>query len=160
MIARWIAVNVTVVVIIAVWAFSKGYDSSYVLIGKIIAQAAFMLYLINLNMYFVFLLIRKSTIRDVKVKLAKISKKMMKYHIPFAITASLLIGVHAVIMAYVRREDFWIWKTGTGVLSLIILAVLLYSGLSRHRKATGRRRRFHYGMAFVFFSIVILHVFL
>lgn len=57
MLARWIAVNVIVVVIIAVWAFSKGYDSSYVLIGKIIAQAAFMLYLININMYFFFCLL-------------------------------------------------------------------------------------------------------
>ncbi|NHM33955.1 hypothetical protein G8761_25870 [Bacillus sp. C11] len=65
-----------------------------------------------------------------------------------------------MIMAYARREDFWIRKTGSGLLSLIVLAVLLYSGLLRHRKATGKRRRFHYAMAFVFFSIVILHVFL
>jgi membrane protein YdbS with pleckstrin-like domain len=74
-------------------------------------------------MYFVFLLIRKSTIRKVKVKLAKISKKMMKYHIPFAITASLLIGVHAVIMAYARREDFWIWKAASGGLALFFYLV-------------------------------------
>ncbi len=37
-----------------------------------------------------------------KVKLAKISKRMMKYHIPIAITASLLILFHASLPAYKR----------------------------------------------------------
>jgi len=37
---------------------------------------------------------------------------------------------------------------------------LLFSGLLRRWKATGKRRRFHYIMAFVFFGFVIFHIFL
>src|SRR5690606_41921628 len=67
----------------------------YVLVATIIAQAAFILFLVNLNMYFIFLLIRKSKSRKVKVKLAQIAKRMMKYHIPIATTASFLIVIRS-----------------------------------------------------------------
>lgn len=100
-------------------------------IGKLIAQIAFILLLFNLNMYFVFLLIRKSKVRNVKVKLAKISKRMMKYHIPFAVTAASLVILHAAIMISVHFEHLWKAKTTSGIISLGLLPLLLYSGLLR-----------------------------
>ncbi len=160
MIARWLTVNFLTIFIIILWSMYQGYDSSAVLIGKLVAQFAFVLFLININMYFVFLLIRKSKIRNVKIKLAKISKKMMKYHIPIAVTASLLILIHAAIMIYAHLEHLWRAKTISGSVAISILIVLLYSGLLRRWKASGRRRRFHYTMAFVFFGFLLLHVFL
>lgn len=160
MIAKWLSINGITVIIILLWSVYKGYDSSTILIGKIASQAAFVLFLINLNMYFVFLLIRKSKIRAVKVKLAKISKKMMQYHIPIAITASLLILFHAAIMIYALQDQLWKAKTISGMSAIILLAVLLFSGLLRRWKATGKRRKFHYIMAFTFFAGIILHIFL
>ncbi|WNS76920.1 hypothetical protein RRV45_08020 [Bacillus sp. DTU_2020_1000418_1_SI_GHA_SEK_038] len=160
MIVKWITVNVLTIFIILFWSFINGYDSNYILMGKILAQAAFILFLININMYFVFLLIRKSKVRQVKIKLAKISKEMMKYHIPIGITATLLIFLHSAIMIYTHIEDFWILKTTSGILSIGILPLLLYSGLLRRWKASGRRRRFHYTMAFIFFGTVLIHIFI
>ncbi len=160
MITRWLTINIITVLLIVLWSLYQGYDSNYILIGKIIAQAAFILFLININMYFVFLLIRKSKIRNVKVKLAQISKKMMRYHIPIAITASLLIIVHAALMILAHVTDLWKAKTVSGAAAIGILIILLFSGLLRRWKASGKRRKFHFTMAFVFFGFVILHVFI
>ncbi len=160
MIARWLTINIITVFIIVLWSTYQGYDSNAILLGKLVAHIAFILILININMYFVFLLIRKSKIRNVKVKLAKISKKMMTYHIPIAVTASLLILFHAAIMVYAHMEHLWRAKTISGSVAISILIVLLYSGLLRRWKASGRRRRFHYITAFVFFGFLLSHVFL
>lgn len=160
MIARWLTVNIITVCIIVFWSIYKGYESNIILVGKILSQAAFVLFLINVNMYFVFLFIRKSKIRNVKVKLAKISKGMMKYHIPIAITASLLIISHAAIMIYAHYDYLWKAKITSGAITIGVLAVLIYSGLLRRWKASGKRRRFHYTMAFVFFGTILIHIFI
>ena len=111
-------------------------------------------------MYFVFLLIRQGKVRNVKVKLAKLSKRMMRYHIPIANTAVLLIIFHAIIMMYARLEHLWEAKIIMGAATIFVLVILLFSGLLRRWKATGNRRKFHYIMAFTFFGFTILHVFL
>lgn len=160
MIARWLIVNITTVLVIVFWSVSQGYDSNAILLGKVLSQAAFILFLVNVNMYFVFLLIRKSKVRNVKIKLAKISKQMMKYHIPIAITASLLIVFHASIMITAFYNRLWNGKIGSGAAAISVLLILLYSGLLRRRKATGKRRRFHYTMAFIFLGFVLLHIFI
>lgn len=160
MIIRWLLINLFTVILIVLWSLYRGYDSYYILLGKIAAQAAFILFLVNVNMYFVFLLIRKSKLRNVKVRLAKVSKTMMKYHIPLAITATLLIVTHSAMMVDAHSSQLWSVKSAAGAFSLCLLAVLLYSGWLRHRKATGKRRKFHYTMAFTFFGFVLLHIFL
>lgn len=159
MIARWLTINIITICIIILWSCYQGYESSYILIGKMIAQVAFILFLINVNMYFVFLLIRKSKIRHVKVKLAKISKQMMKYHIPIALTATISTIIHAGIMVYSHFDKFLMVKTISGFIAIMVLIVLLYSGLLRRWKASGIRRKFHFMMAFLFFAFVIFHVF-
>ncbi|WP_313801238.1 hypothetical protein [Cytobacillus sp.] len=159
MIARWLTINVVTVMLIFLWSLHQGNNSTYILIGKIIAQVAFILLLINVNMYFVFLLIRKSKGRNVKVRLAKISKRMMSYHIPIAVTAASLVSIHAAIMISLHYEHLWKAKTVSGVISLGLLPLLLYSGLLRRWKATGYRRTFHYIMAFVFIIHIFIHIF-
>ena len=160
MIARWLIINIVTVLLIVSWSLYQGYETNFILIGKMVAQAAFFLVLINVNMYFVFLLIRKSKIRNVKVKLAKISKRMMRYHIPIAITASILVLFHASMMIYARLENLWDITIISGIVTICILILLLFSGLLRRWKATGKRRRFHFIMAFIFFGFMIIHIFL
>ncbi|MGN7398546.1 hypothetical protein ACTHO0_01730 [Cytobacillus praedii] len=160
MIAKWLTINLITVITIIFWSLYQGYDSNYILIGKMIAQAAFILFLINVNMYFVFLLIRKSKVRNVKVKLAKISKRMMKYHIPIAVSAASLIIVHAVIMFSAHFDHLWITKTTSGMFTMCLMLLLMYSGLLRRWKATGKRRKFHYVMAFLFLGFVFIHIFI
>jgi hypothetical protein len=160
MIAKWLTINIIAIILIILWSLYQGFDSSYILIEKLIAQAAFILFLINVNMYFVFLLIRRSKVRNVKVKLAKISKKMMTYHIPIAVTASLLILMHAAIMIFGQLDHLWKAKIISGAITLGLLLLLLYSGLLRRWKASGKRRKFHYIMAFIFLGFVLIHIFI
>ena len=160
MIAKWLTINLITVITIIFWSLYQGYDSNYILIGKMIAQAAFILFLINVNMYFVFFLIRKSKVRNVKVKLAKISKRMMKYHIPIAVTAASLIIAHAMIMIAAHFDHPWITKTTSGMITMCLMLILMYSGLLRRWKATGKRRRFHYVMAFLYIGFVFIHIFI
>ncbi|SEN25783.1 hypothetical protein SAMN05192533_110192 [Mesobacillus persicus] len=159
MIIKWLAVNILTILAIIIWSQIQGYQSNNIFLGKVIAQVAFVFFLINLNMYFVFLMIRKSKIRDVKIKLARISKKMMKFHVPLAITATTLIICHAVIMFY-AQSDLLNYKTVTGVFLFGVLSILLFSGILRRKKATGKRRKFHYTMAFLFFGLILLHIFI
>ncbi|WP_174732759.1 hypothetical protein [Mesobacillus harenae] len=160
MIARWLTVNLIIVLLIAGWGAYQGFESNYVLFGKLVAQVGFVLFLINLNMYFVFLLIRKSKIRAVKVRLAKISKRMMKYHVAIAVSATALIGIHAATMLYANYGSLLKAKTGSGIFLSGVLGVLLFSGLLRRWKSSGPRRRFHYRMAFIFFGLLFLHIFI
>lgn len=157
MITKWLLINILTVLFIIVWSAFQGFDSNTILIGKILAQVAFILFLVNLNMYFIFLLIRKSKVRNVKIKLARISKQMMRYHIPSAITATGLILFHSTIMLFVHD---WSLKTASGVSAIGALFILLFSGLLRRQKATGMRRRLHYRTAFLFFTFVLVHIFI
>ncbi|MBY0095636.1 hypothetical protein [Mesobacillus maritimus] len=160
MITKWLTVNFLTIFIIVLWSNLQGYDSNSILLSKIFAQVAFILLLINLNMYFVFLIIRKSNRRDIKIRLAKISIRMMKYHVAIAVTATLLVLLHSGIMVYAYYENLMKGKTISGIILIAILSILLLSGFLRRRKATGKRRKFHYKMAFLFFGFLFLHIFL
>lgn len=157
MIARWLIINLSIIIFIILWSFIQGYASNIILFGKILAQVAFALFLVNLNMYFFFLFIRKSKVRKIKTQLAKMSKHMMKYHIPIAITATCLIMLHSTIM--LLAQDL-ILKAASGILAVFLLSILLFTGFFRRRKATGLRRKLHYRMAFLFFTVVLVHIFI
>lgn len=158
MIIRWLFINVVTIILIFSWSIYHGYESNVILVAKLLAQGAFILFLINVNMYFVFLIIRKSKSRNVKVRLAKISKQMMKYHIPIALTALVIVLFHGMLMLSVKIEVFQSPVFISGIFAFLLLIILLFSGWLRRRKATGKRRKFHFFMAFIFFAFVLLHI--
>ena len=159
MITRWLTVNVLTVLLLIIWSLLyQGFDSYEILTGKVFAHIAFVLFLVNINMYFVFLFIRKSKVRAVKVKLAKLSRKMMKYHVAIAVTAMVLIVLHVYMMIQIYVDDLLTFKVFSGFSAVGVLLVLLGSGLLRRKKATGKRRKLHYTMAFIFFGFVLVHI--
>ncbi|QOY38747.2 hypothetical protein AWH56_023860 [Anaerobacillus isosaccharinicus] len=160
LIRKWLLVNTLTICLIVGWSFYQGSSSYYILSAKIISQVAFVLFLVNVNMYFVLLLIRKGKDRNVKVKLAKISKKMMKYHVAIAITAVGLIVLHGSMMISVHTQQLQNSKIVSGIFAFLVLTILLFSGVLRKLKASGFRRKFHYRMAFIFFVFVITHIFI
>lgn len=149
----------TIVLIIG-WSSYQGYNSYYMLSAKIFSQIAFLLFLVNVNMYFVLLLIRKGKDRNVKIKLAKISKKMMKFHVAIAVTAVILIFLHGMMMLIIHFQQLHNLKVMSGIIAFLILLILLFSGVLRKLKASGFRRKFHYRMAFIFFAFIIFHIFI
>jgi hypothetical protein len=159
----WIAVNSNLIVFsfIYIWFF-RPHDSNLVVIAQFLAQMAMILFLVNINMYFIFLVIRKSSVRQVKIRLAKFSRVMMKWHISIAVTATTIIIGHAVINLYEIAPvvGFGDLKLVSGYLTISILLLTLSAGYLRHKKSSGFRRKFHLTTAMVFFLVFLIHMFI
>jgi hypothetical protein len=133
-----------------------------VVVSQFLGQAAILLFFININMYFIFLVIRKTSLRNVKIRLAKFSRQMMKFHIPIALLGTILILGHAGINLKVLGPIFGYThlKLVSGYFSFLFLLIVLYAGYLRHLKASGFRRKFHLVSAMVFFAMFLLHMFM
>ena len=159
----WIGVNSILIVfsVIYIWFF-RPHDSSLVIVAQLLAQMAMILFLVNINMYFIFLVIRKSSVRQIKIRLAKFSRVMMKWHISIAVTATTIIMGHAAINLYEVAPviGFGNLKLVSGYLALFILTLTLSAGYLRHKKSSGFRRKFHLMTAMAFLLIFLIHMFI
>lgn len=159
----WIAVNSILITfsMIYIWFF-RPHDSSLVITAQFLGQIAMFLFLININMYFIFLVIRKTSVRKVKIRLAKFSRVMMKWHIFIALTATTIIIGHAAINLYEigPAVGFTNLKLSSGYLAFSLLFVTLVAGYRRHKKASGFRRKFHLTTAMIFFLLFLIHMFI
>jgi hypothetical protein len=159
----WTFFNIVLVLfsIIYIWLV-RPHESSWVVVSQFLAQAAILLFFININMYFIFLVIRKTPLRNVKIRLAKFSRQMMKFHIPIALLGTTIIIGHAAInlkelgpvLGYTHL------KLISGYISFLLLFIVLYAGNLRHVKASGFRRKFHLIFAMIFFTAFLLHMFI
>lgn len=157
----WIAVNSILIVFsfIYIWFF-RPHDSNLVILAQFLAQIAMILFLVNINMYFIFLVIRKSSVRQIKIRLAKFSRAMMKWHIKIAITATTIIVGHAAINLYeiAPAVGYGNLKLVSGYLALAVLSITLSAGYLRHKKSSGFRRKFHLFTAMAFFLVFLIHM--
>jgi hypothetical protein len=159
----WIFINGLLIIgsTIYIWMVQPN-DSTVILFGKLFAQVAILLFFINVNMYFIFLVIRKSKVRRIKITLSKISRKMMKTHIPIALAGTSVIVLHAWIMLFQLGETigFYHPKMITGYFGIVMLSLTLYAGVLRHKKSSGFRRKFHLTTAMIFAGVFVIHLFL
>jgi uncharacterized membrane protein len=111
-------------------------------------------------MYFVFLIIRKTSQRKIKIRLAKFSRQFMKWHINIAITATLIIIGHIMINLFKIGSviGYTHIKMLTGYLASIFLFITLFAGYLRHKKASGFRKEFHRIIAMVFTVLFLIHM--
>lgn len=157
----WIIGNIAFILLVIFWSFlNREYTSPSIILGQTIAVIAVILFLVNVNMYFIFLIIRKSKVKGVKKTLALFSRRMMKLHVPLAITATAFICIHALIMLLYHPIALLDLKKMSGLLAVVVLGVHLYSGWLRRKKASGFRRMFHLRMAFVFLFFFVVHIFI
>ncbi|MGN7297781.1 hypothetical protein [Ferdinandcohnia sp. SAFN-114] len=159
----WIIINALLVIstIIYIWIF-RLHDSQIITLGQVFAQIAIILFIINVNMYFIFLVIRRTKVRKFKITLAKMSRQMMKSHIKLAIIGTILILFHGGIMLVKLGEliGYVNPKMMSGMLAILLLAITLFAGYLRHKKSSGFRRKFHYTSAFLFTILFMVHLFL
>lgn len=159
----WTIVNIVLAVtsIVYIWVL-RPHDSSYIVAGQLLAQFSIILFFININMYFIFLVIRKTSIRKVKIRLAKFSRLLMKWHIMIAVLGTTLIVGHASINLNVFGSviGYQHLKLLTGYLALSLLLLTLFAGYLRHKKASGFRRKFHLLTAMSFLLAFLLHMFI
>src|SRR5213080_3873268 len=151
----WTFVNIALIFLSTIYILLfHPHESSLLVLSQFLAQAAIILFYINLNMYFIFLVIRKTSVRKVKVRLAKFSRQMMKFHIRIALLGTTIIISHAAInlkelgpiVGYAHL------KLLSGYLSFLLLLFTLLAGYLRHVKASGFRRKFHLVCAMIFFA--------
>ncbi|MBE4907549.1 hypothetical protein IMZ08_05660 [Bacillus luteolus] len=158
----WIIINVLFVFCsgVYIWLFQQNQSLS-VITGQLLAQAGILLFLVNVNMYFIFLVIRKSKIRKLRTTLAKLSRKMMKVHIPLGIVGTAFVTIHAIIMLIElgNRIGFFHGKLVSGYLSISFLMLTLFAGYLRHKKSSGFRKKFHRTTAFAFTVAFTIHLF-
>jgi hypothetical protein len=158
----WIIINGLLLVCSSIYIWLvRPHDSIIIISGQLIAQLAIIFFLVNVNMYFIFRVIRKAKKRSIKVNLSKIARKMMKSHIHIAIIGTSLILLHGIIMLWKLGEPIGYLhpKMLTGYLGILMLSLTLISGYRRHRKASGFRRKFHLTMALIFATVFIIHLF-
>lgn len=157
----WIVANALVIVGTAVyiWLFHP-HPFAVVRSGQFAAQAAILFFFININMYFIFLVIKKSPRRSVKVALAKGARLIMKWHVRFALAGTAFIAIHAIVMsaALGATVGFAHPKMASGIASIALLCVVLFAGWLRRRRASGFRRKFHLTSAFVFAGMFLTHI--
>lgn len=157
----WIIVNLIFIIGTALYViFVKPHPAFAVRSGQYIAQIALIFFLININMYFILLVIRKARKQSIRVTLAKMARRMMRWHIPIALFATSLIIIHALIMLIQLGQviGFTHLKMTSGMLAMLMLALTIFGGYRRYKKASGFRRKFHYMMAFAFAAFFILHM--
>jgi predicted anti-sigma-YlaC factor YlaD len=159
MVAIWLVVNFFIIIGMVVWSLLHETDGLVLQMATIFSQLAVILVLLNINMYFIFLIIRKTKKRKVKLTLAKLSRKVMKVHVPIAISATSLIILHIIFIIFSIPFDLTKPKLLTGLLAVIGLFFTLLAGYLRSKKATGNRRKYHIMTAFIFFIVALVHIF-
>jgi predicted anti-sigma-YlaC factor YlaD len=159
MVAIWLVVNFFIIIGMVVWSLLHETDGLVLQMATIFSQLAVILVLLNINMYFIFLIIRKTKKRKVKLTLAKLSRKVMKVHVPIAISAASLIILHIIFIIFSIPFDLTKPKLLTGLLAVIGLFFTLLAGYLRSKKATGNRRKYHIMTAFIFFIVALVHIF-
>lgn len=158
----WTLVNFALVLIsiIYIWIL-RPHENSLIVFSQFLAQIAIILFFVNINMYFIFLVIRKTSVRNVKVRLAKFSRQMMKFHIPIALLGTTIIIFHAAINVkeFGPVVGYGHLKLISGFLAFLLLVFTLFAGYLRHLKASGFRRKFHLLLAMIFLAAILLHMF-
>ncbi|CRK83117.1 hypothetical protein [Neobacillus massiliamazoniensis] len=157
----WSVVNVLLIIgsIIYIWLF-RPHDNTLIVISQFLAQIAMILFIFNVNMYFIFLIIRKTNKREVKIRLATFSRYFMKWHIKISISSTILIVGHVLINLVkigpvIGYENI---KMLMGYTSFVFLLVTLFAGYLRHKKATGFRKKFHRITAMIFTVLFLIHM--
>lgn len=159
----WILLNALIIIgtSLYIWLVNP-HPSMTVRSGQFIAQMAIILFFVNLNMYFILLVIREAKKQSLRVTLAKIARRMMKWHIPIALFATSLIIIHAIIMLTKLGSvmGYAHLKMISGYIAIAALSITLFGGYRRYKKASGFRRKFHYITAFCFGALFLLHIFI
>lgn len=121
---------------------------------------AVLLFLVNINMHTVFRIIKTTRRKELRMRLVRLSRRMMKWHVKIALAGTALALLHASFQmgyAFSLLEDRHP-KMITGLLSLLLLLLTLTAGYFRKLRASGKRRKLHLAAAFIFGGAFVLHM--
>jgi len=160
---KWFYGNILFLVIISLYiAVLHPAKSNIISLAKLTATVAVFLFFINVSMFVFFTIIKKTKSREVKILFVKIIRKVFKFHIPIAITATSLVSFHAFIMIFYKGAVKYYFDINIlfGVTAYLLLISTLISGYYRYRRATGLRKKTHRYLALSFATAFIIHLLL
>ena len=153
---KWLTFN-TILFLFGIW-FGIILPFPYIHKAVIFAVIGLFFILFNWSFHGIFLEIRTIQNRKRKVKLAKIAKKIMPFHMYTGLTAFLFVTIHVVLIIESYGFQWRSTKMITGVIAFTVIIAQVTSGILRKLKATGKRRRFHLRNAFLLFFAIFIHI--
>ncbi|MEQ6378478.1 hypothetical protein RZN22_17815 [Bacillaceae bacterium S4-13-58] len=150
------AITIVSVLTIPILIFYLDFQVSYPM-GKQWGQLAFIYYSLAIVLYaFLFSIshMKRSLFRK---KLVTFTRIFIRFHVAIAIIGTLFVLFHASTMLYLLNSMNV--TTTTGILTLLSLCGVLFTGYLRKLTSSGKRRRYHRYFAFLFFFFLIIHLF-
>jgi hypothetical protein len=124
--------------------------------AKTLAHFAIIYFLIAFLLYVFLYGISHLPKSQTRKNLVMFTRIYIRFHIAIAIIGTIIIVLHATLMLTIIPITSP--HALTGLLALLGLLTVLITGYLRKRKSSGKRRRFHRYMAFLFIVLVIIHL--
>lgn len=141
------------------WYVSMADGKPYQDFVKQIGSVARIVYFAVLAIFPIFLLLKWKWVRTLKIRQWEVKKWLQwtgkaarLWHVPLAWFGIVLTLFHGGLA--LRNGFKWDFSYATGMLALLPLPVLIYSGLKRYRR---RDRKFHLLLAAVFLTLFMIH---
>jgi hypothetical protein len=150
-------VPLVLLLIIAVpWGFFLFHEPPNYSQMKTAGITAFVFFSFAFLLYPFLLSIQKLPIGKTTAFLVQFTRRFIRFHMPAAILGVLFVLPHAAWMAYTLPiTNFY---TLTGYLTSFALAGVLFTGYLRSQKSSGKRRRYHRYLSFLFVLLLLVHV--
>jgi hypothetical protein len=143
---------VTLPLILLFYKHPLDYHSS-----KTMAYLSLLYFFIAFILYVFLYTISHSANHAVRKKLVIFTRVYIRFHIAVGIMGTILIIIHAIYMfTFIPNINLY---AITGTLALVALLAVLITGYLRKQKSSGKRRRYHRYMAFVFIVFTLIHIF-
>lgn len=159
----WFFGNILFLTLISLYiALFNPVRSDIISFAKLTATVSIFLFLTNASMFIIFMTIRKTKSKQVKLFFVKLSRKVFKFHIPIAITATSLVSFHAFVMVFYKGAviNYFDLNVMFGVIAYLLLIFTLIAGYYRYRRASGLRKKTHRYLALSFVTAFIIHLLL
>jgi cation transport ATPase len=125
-------------------------------LAKTLANFAIIYFAIAFLLYLFLYGISHLPISRTRKRLVTFTRIYIRFHIAVAIVGTIFITLHATLMLSIIPITS---QTAiTGLLTLISLIGVLFTGFLRKRKSSGKRRRFHRYVSFLFVSFLVIHL--
>ncbi|MFD1848502.1 hypothetical protein [Oceanobacillus bengalensis] len=146
--------------ILALWQVVTHYSFPCLSMPVLFGLIGFLFFLFNWTRNAVFSTIRNAPSRNMKMKLANLSKKVMPFHRWTGTCALLFILVHVSLIFQWYGFSFQNPKMIAGLLAFINLILMVATGWLRLVRPTGKLRKIHLRLGISLFLLIALHLLL
>lgn len=157
--SKWFLFNLLLFIVV-IWKVTEHYSFPYLKIHIILGLMGVLLYLYNWTRNAVFETIRNVPNRKMKVRLARLSKRVVTVHRWTGNIALLVLLGHGILVIY--QYGFYIKnpKMVIGMTALILIIIQVVTGWLRLYKPTIKLRYFHLYNGMAIFFLILIHLML